>query len=146
MCGEYDLKRRTGGDVMTTHLSSHQLDLIKAKLNDRLVALRKEIASVMKSLDHEQYSEAGDLESDSADEVLPELLLDIELIYVEHHIQEIREIDAALWRIAEGCYGVCADCKIAIVAESLVANPTALRCADCQEVYDRTFTHCGSPV
>ncbi|WP_345802369.1 TraR/DksA C4-type zinc finger protein [Microbacterium sp. AZCO] len=44
---------------------------------------------------------------------------------------ELTDIDAALTRIAEGTYGVCADCGRAIPAARLEARPTATRCVDC---------------
>jgi len=65
------------------------------------------------------------------EEALADLLVDIELASVDRHVQEIRDIDAALMRIAEGSYGKCCDCQDPIIIERLEAYPTARRCIAC---------------
>ena len=49
----------------------------------------------------------------------------------ENHLQEIRQIDAALSRIDEGTYGACADCELEIPRDRLMVVPYSVRCADC---------------
>ena len=44
---------------------------------------------------------------------------------------ELREIDQALARLAEGGYGLCVDCGAEIPAERLQLAPQALRCVAC---------------
>jgi len=44
----------------------------------------------------------------------------------------IDEIDAALHRIADGTYGVCVHCGVAIPAERLEFRPFAAGCVACQ--------------
>jgi RNA polymerase-binding transcription factor DksA len=46
-------------------------------------------------------------------------------------LQEIRQIQVALQRIADGTYGVCANCGEAIDPKRLKALPTASRCISC---------------
>jgi RNA polymerase-binding protein DksA len=46
---------------------------------------------------------------------------------------EIAEIQAALARIDEGTYGVCASCGEDVPLARLTAMPTARRCVPCQE-------------
>ena len=46
-------------------------------------------------------------------------------------IQEIRQIGEALRRIAEGTYGVCAQCGADIDPKRLRALPDATRCISC---------------
>ena len=45
--------------------------------------------------------------------------------------QEVAEIRAALARIEDGSYGVCARCGSAIASARLEAQPTATRCIGC---------------
>lgn len=47
--------------------------------------------------------------------------------------QELREIAAAETRIADGRYGICADCGEVIPAARLEVLPFALRCVPCAE-------------
>jgi len=49
---------------------------------------------------------------------------------------ELREIRAALNRMDDGSYGVCADCGTDIPLARLRAQPAALRCIACQERYE----------
>ena len=46
-------------------------------------------------------------------------------------LQEIRMIEAALDRIKQGTYGICAACGEAIPEERLDAVPQATTCRDC---------------
>jgi RNA polymerase-binding transcription factor DksA len=46
-------------------------------------------------------------------------------------LQEIRQIREALQRIAQGSYGVCAECGGAIDPRRLKALPTATKCITC---------------
>jgi RNA polymerase-binding transcription factor DksA len=45
--------------------------------------------------------------------------------------RDLREIDAALARIAAGTYGVCETCGERIPDDRLLARPTATRCVRC---------------
>lgn len=57
---------------------------------------------------------------------------DLAIALAERESAELLAIDAALQRIADGSYGLCEDCGTAITTARLHANPTALRCVDCQ--------------
>ena len=46
--------------------------------------------------------------------------------------QVLSEIDAALQRIEDGTYGICANCGQEIPRERLEANPSASLCIDCK--------------
>ena len=49
----------------------------------------------------------------------------------------LREVQAALARIAEGSYGECIDCGKEISPKRLAAAPWAPLCLDCQELAER---------
>lgn len=131
---------------MTVQLTDHQINIFKRKLNDRFMALRREISEELLHFDAEQYADLAGRVHDTGEEALADLLVDIELASVDRHVQEIRDIDAALMRIAEGSYGECCDCRQPIVIERLTAYPAARRCIVCQEAHDRTFAHGGQPT
>ena len=130
---------------MTVQLTEQQIKTFKTKLNDRFIALRREISEELLSADEEQFGDLAGQVYDTGDAALADLLVDIELASIDRHIQEIRDIDAALMRIAEGSYGECCDCQEPIVIERLEAYPTARRCVACQEIHDRTFAHGEQP-
>ncbi|WP_305907012.1 TraR/DksA family transcriptional regulator [Methylomarinum sp. Ch1-1] len=128
---------------MTVQLTDHQIKVLKTKLNDRFMALRREISEELLRYDEQQYGELAGRVHDTGDAALADLLVDIELASIDRHVQEIRDIDTALMRIAEGSYGECRDCQEPIAIERLTAYPVAQRCVACQQVHDRTYAHGG---
>lgn len=130
---------------MTVQLNDHQIRQFKHRLEERFMELRREIAAELLRADEEQYGDLAGRVHDDADESLADLLVDIELASIDRHVQEIRDIDAALLRIAEGTYGECSDCAQPIAAERLEAYLIAKRCIVCQEAHERTHAHAGRP-
>ena len=56
----------------------------------------------------------------------------------DHDSREIVLIDAALARLDIGDYGQCISCGIEIPVARLTAQPSAERCINCQEDYEKT--------
>lgn len=52
--------------------------------------------------------------------------------------EELRDIEKARERLADGSYGECIDCDKDIPFARLQAQPMAARCIACQEKYERT--------
>jgi phage/conjugal plasmid C-4 type zinc finger TraR family protein len=71
------------------------------------------------------------------------LIGDIDHADVSRDMNELRALDAARERMAEGSYGVCADCGSEIEFARLKATPTALRCLRCQTLHEKTFASPG---
>jgi RNA polymerase-binding protein DksA len=78
----------------------------------------KRNATPMRSADLEE--QATDLENQVALEAIG-----------NSEIHEIHQIQAALKRISEGTYGICAHCGENIDPKRLEALPTATRCISC---------------
>jgi DnaK suppressor protein len=55
-----------------------------------------------------------------------------------HDFNELQQIDAALARIAAGCYEVCVDCGGPISYDRLFAAPYTARCVSCQTKFERS--------
>lgn len=130
---------------MEQALTESQLNAFRRLLKDRYRALREEIRDELLRSDEERYLELAGRVHDVEEEAVADLLVDLNLASIDRHVQEIRDIDAALIRIAEGTYGICIDCERPIGIERLTAYPTAKRCRACQEVYERTHLSAGSP-
>ena len=68
---------------------------------------------------------------------------DLELALDARETAELAAVDAALKRIEDGVYGLCADCGVVIPALRLHAAPEAARCIDCQERSEQSY---GKPA
>ena len=73
---------------------------------------------------------------DAADASSSELLQDIGVRLTEMTAEALVRIDEALARIENGVYGLCAQCNGQISHKRLTALPFALRCRECEELYE----------
>lgn len=126
-------------------LTDRQLNEFRRLLKNRYQTLREEIRSELLRSDDERYIELAGRVHDVEEEAVADLLVDLNLAGIDRHVQEIRDIDAALIRIAERSYGICIDCEQPIGIERLKVYPTAKRCLECQDNYEKTHMGTGSP-
>lgn len=71
-------------------------------------------------------------ETESDDWAQADAERDLAFALDERESAELMAIDEALRRIADGSYGLCMDCGMNMATARLHANPTAMRCVDCQ--------------
>lgn len=125
---------------MGTHLTTQQLQELKDELLRRRSALLEEIAAELPDGVPLGATVDGGLH-DEGDAALADLLADLELAEVERHLQELREIEAALARMREHRYGVCVETGEAIPYARLKAQPTALRTVAAQARHEIAEPH-----
>ena len=82
-------------------------------------------------------SAADALGAASDDQASADAQRDVAFALEERESADLVAIDAALQRIADGSYGLCVDCGVSIPTARLHANPTALRCVDCQTAQEK---------
>ena len=103
---------------MTTHENiAKALRVRLSELTGRVAEIDSELR---KPLSADSEEQATDLENQDALEGIE-----------NSEIQEIRQIEEALKRIAEGTYGVCTRCGADIDPKRLKALPIATRCISC---------------
>ena len=105
-------------------------------LRERLDVLRRQIHQALLRSDTEAYGELAGQVHDVEEEALADLLSDVNLAEISREVSEIREVDAALRRIADRRYGTCRDCGERIDPARLDTHPTAERCLACQRAYE----------
>lgn len=118
---------------------------MRERLEERFHELRDLIRQELLSSDEEQYIDLAGRVHDTGDEAVADLLADVNLAVIDHHVEEIRDIDAALLRIASGSYGRCVDCADVIEPARLDAYPTAKRCHRCQSRREQTHVQPRHP-
>lgn len=70
---------------------------------------------------------------------------DLAFALEEREAAELVAIDEALKRVADGSFGLCVECGAAIATARLHANPTALRCVDCQGKLEKSRGGVSAP-
>ena len=125
-------------------LTQHQLNEFRRILERRFLEVREEIRQELLQSDEQSYIELAGQVPDLENSALADLLVDIALADIDRHVQEIRDINAALLRIAEESYGLCCDCGESIDLARLGAYPTAKRCLSCQSKTESRFARLRS--
>jgi RNA polymerase-binding protein DksA len=124
--------------AMTRNLQNKQLDSLQAAMRARQTQLREEIRQALIKSDSEHYLQIADSVRELEDESFADLIVDVGLAEIDRDLDELRAIDAALLRVADGSYGVCEACDRPIDVKRLNLTPQALRCIDCQTIFERT--------
>lgn len=120
-------------------LTANQIRDFKKVLDERFFEVREEVRLELLDSDDQTYIKLAGQVHDIGEASVADLLVDLQLADIDRHINEIRDIDAALMRIAAGTFGVCSHCKATISAERLGAYPTAKRCHRCQVDYEHNY-------
>jgi len=131
---------------MTRELTSTQLQALKSALQQRRAGLLDSIREQLLDTERQSYAELAGTVHDLEDESVASLLEDLGHSQIDRHVEEVRDIDAALQRLAEGNYGYCVDCGREIEYERLFVQPTVRRCLDDQKKRERTFKDVGQPT
>ncbi len=108
----------------------------RAEFSEQLARRNAELVSEIENKLAQAKSEriAPDAVSatDGGDKALLEAESGLDLAIVSHDVEELRAIEGAEARLAQGTFGVCTDCGDAVARERLRAYPAAMRCAACQ--------------
>lgn len=107
-------------------------DALHRLLMEKRRELLKEIGGVLgQSLTDDQQRR---LESamDVGDQALADLERELGISLLEMRNRKRQMIDEALARLADGTYGICAECGVEISEKRLAAVPFAKLCVECQ--------------
>jgi DnaK suppressor protein len=121
---------------MPKRLTGFQLEQFKNLLNHRFYMVRFDLYNEIYSIDKEYSARIAEAVYQAA-AALAHLLDGLGRVDLNRYLNEIRDIEAALKRIAENEYGICRDCGRAIYFKRLLDYPTAKRCVACQRLYEK---------
>jgi RNA polymerase-binding protein DksA len=124
--------------AMNRTLDNKHVESLRAAMRARQTELREEIRQTLIKGDSEHYLQIADSVRDLEDESFADLIVDVGLAEIDRDLEELRAIDAALLRVADGSYGACEVCDKPIDPKRLEITPHALRCIDCQTLFERT--------
>lgn len=126
-------------------LTDAQRRQIQTLLAERRAALLLEIRQDVARSREETFGTLAGEVHDTGDEASAALMADTDNAETNRDIQELRDLERARGRLADGTYGVCLDCRDDIPFERLRAYPSAARCIRCQGIHERTHTHPPEP-
>jgi RNA polymerase-binding transcription factor DksA len=109
---------------------------VEATLTDRAEQLRRARIAVRAEGDGMLSSELSHTDNHPADEATQTHEHELEVtteVYIDEEEARVRE---ALHALADGTYGTCHDCGVQIPPARLMAQPTAIRCVECQRRFE----------
>lgn len=127
-------------------LNNKQLSTIRKVLEQRNQQLRTEVQEEVITRDTQHFEDLAGSVADEGDASVAGMVTDLSTARMDRQIHEIRNIEEAMERIADGSYGLCAVCDKEIKYERLLAYPTATRCIECQSQYEKTFATENRPT
>jgi DnaK suppressor protein len=126
-------------------LQQSQIVDFKKNLRHRADQLGGEIRATLARSSEESHVRIAEQARDTEDDSFSNLIVDLNYSEIERDAEELRRIQGALRRLTDGTYGVCSDCGKDISLARLRAEPTAVRCIECQEIYEKTHAGVNTP-
>jgi DnaK suppressor protein len=120
-------------------LTRRQIIELARAIEERRTALAEEIRRDVARSRAESYADTAGSSPDLGDEAVADLLADVATAEVTRDLGELRALEAAHKRLANGTYGSCIDCGDDIAPQRLQVEPEAARCIGCQERHEKTF-------
>lgn len=100
------------------------------KMREEVLAESERAYAASQSLGKDGVPDIGDMSSNSYNQ-------DVLMNLSEAQRSRVRDIDAALERMDEGVYGLCARCEEEIPARRLEVRPFSRYCVDCKSEVEK---------
>jgi DnaK suppressor protein len=127
-------------------LSQDESRELRQVLEQRRGELIREIREDLARVRGDSFREVAGPGADPGDESVFDLISDLNQADARRDVGELREIEAARSRLAEGSYGECIECGQDIGFARLKATPSAVRCIVCQTRFEKTHAPGGRPT
>ena len=121
-----------------------RLESVKTAIDSRDRQLRDELRDELMQSNDQRYIDLAGSVHDQADESVANELIDVGNALVQRHLNELRELERSRARLDDGEIETCIDCGGKIGLPRLLANPVAVRCIRCQDVFERNHVP-GAP-
>jgi RNA polymerase-binding transcription factor DksA len=118
-------------------LTPTQSQALKQLIDDRADQVLQNIRNTLPKPADETTLERTGVSQDEVDDATTNAEEHLNHTMHRHYVGELRLIDAARERVDKGLIDCCVDCGNEIGYERLNVQPFAVRCVDCQEVYER---------
>ena len=122
-------------------LTPHQTQKLHTAIEQRRDALLTELREDVERVRRDRFEDLAGAAPDPADESVATLIADLDHADVGRDLSELRGLEAARTRLADGSYGTCADCGGDIGFERLQVQPAAVRCIACQTLHEKLYAN-----
>ena len=124
-------------------LTPEQTQELQATIEQRRATLQAEVSRDLGKVRADRRENLAGASADPGDESVASLISDLDQADVSRDLSELRMLEAARTRFANGSYGACIDCGGDIGFARLRVNPGAERCIQCQTQYEKTHASVG---
>ena len=124
------------------HLTAGQHALLQADLQQRQQWLQGRLSEHHGGLSRAEHAREL-LEQDGHDAPRREAERELDMAQSDRDTLELATVRQALQRLAEGDYGICADCQEEIPFNRLQAEPWARRCVACEGAREAAARRAG---
>ena len=126
-------------------LTQQQTQTLHTAIEQRRKALLAELRDDAERVQRDRHEDLAGAAPDAGDESVATLIAELDRADLGRDLSELRALEAGRQRIADGSYGICADCGGDIGYERLQVNPAALRDIRCQTQHEKTFGSATAP-
>jgi len=120
-------------------LTQQQTQKLHTVIEQRRESLLAELREDVERTRKDRHDDLAGAAGDAGDESVATLIADLDHADLSRDLNELRDLEAARTRLADGSYGTCADCGGEIGYDRLKANPAAVRCIACQTRHEKTY-------
>jgi DnaK suppressor protein len=120
-------------------LTSMQNSEIENRLDTFHRDIQSQIQAAGPQMERESFSDLAGTVYDAGDESVATTIEELSYLHMERYARELRQIENARKRLAQGEIDECVECGDDIGYPRLRAYPVATRCIHCQTQYEKTF-------
>lgn len=104
------------------------------ELNDLKSIIIEQKNEIIKSVSLNSTMASIDIDGDDVDQIQGNMLCELQNQINLRSANKLKQLDSALKRIEDNCYGDCEDCDEEIPYKRLLFNPCVMTCVSCAEI------------
>jgi len=120
-------------------LTSAQSSELESRLDTLGKEVRQQISEAVPQMAGERFTDLAGTVYDAGDESVASMLEEFSHTLLDRYMRELRQIETARKRLADGDIDECVECGDDIGYKRLHVHPVATRCIRCQTRHERTF-------
>ena len=113
------------------------LAVLEIKLRTQRASLLEDIRAFLHATDDPAKLAFANHLEEVGDWAEADVLNETDIALLGHDLAELRDVDAALGRVASGSYGACTSCGLPIEPRRLEALPAAQTCMACKDEFEK---------